>query len=91
MLGAIGLCLVAALLAVRFLLYPIVIYFIDLKGLRRYPNMTLFSGISNVPYMLESSRGFRSKRMTELHKVHPVIRIGPNSLSYGKVSAIKVS
>jgi len=76
MLGTIALSLVTALLAVRFVLYPIVIYFIDPKGLRRYPIMTLLSGISNIPYMPESSRGFRSKKMTELHKSTPSFVLG---------------
>ncbi|KAL3464895.1 hypothetical protein BJX64DRAFT_286083 [Aspergillus heterothallicus] len=79
----------ALLLFVRFLLYPVGMYFMDPKGLRKYPNMSLLSGMTNIPFMLEAGRGFRSKRLAELHKTHPVIRIGPNSLSYGKARAIK--
>ncbi|RMJ10010.1 hypothetical protein CDV36_010363 [Fusarium kuroshium] len=33
--------------------------------------------------------GFGSKTLYEMHKEHPVIRTGPNSLSYGSVQAIK--
>lgn len=91
MYGIFSLGLAALLLILRFLIYPLVIYFIDLKGLRRYPNMSFFSGVSDLPYMIESTRGVRSKNLVELHKRHPVIRIGPNSLSYGNVGAIKVS
>ncbi|RFU26472.1 hypothetical protein B7463_g9863, partial [Scytalidium lignicola] len=39
--------------------------------------------------MVESHYGFRSKKLQNLHKKHPVIRIGPNSLSYGDAQAIK--
>lgn len=65
-------------------------YFRDIKGLRKYPNMSLFSGISNIPFMLLSREGFRSKRLYEMHSQGiPVIRIGPNSLSYGDSAVIK--
>ncbi|KAH0021032.1 cytochrome protein, partial [Aureobasidium melanogenum] len=65
-------------------------YFKDPKGLRRYPNMHFLSGITNVPYMLLSEKGFRSKKLLELHASGmPVIRVGPNSLSYGDTRAIK--
>ena len=33
--------------------------------------------------------GARSSRLVELHKTHPVIRTGPNTLSYGNPRAIK--
>ncbi|POR35327.1 Cytochrome P450 oxidoreductase [Tolypocladium paradoxum] len=78
-----------ALLFIRYLIYPVVYYYVDRKCLRRYPNMSAFSGITNIPFMIEASRGFRSHRLAELHKKHPVVRIGPNSLSYGSVGAIK--
>ncbi|BCS22405.1 cytochrome P450 [Aspergillus puulaauensis] len=51
--------------------------------------MSLLSGMTDLPFMFEAARGFRSKHLAELHKTHPVIRIGPNSLSYGDVRAIK--
>lgn len=58
-------------------------------GLRKYPNLSPFSGISTLPFMFMASRGFRSMELTKLHKKHPVIRTGPNMLSYGDVRAIK--
>lgn len=58
-------------------------------GLRKYPNLSPFSGISALPFMFMASRGFRSMELAELHKKHPVIRTGPNMLSYGDVRAIK--
>jgi cytochrome P450 len=51
--------------------------------------MTPLSGISSIPFMILAHGGFRSSRLAELHKEHPVIRTGPNTLSYGDVRAIK--
>ncbi|KAK3704715.1 hypothetical protein LTR37_013689 [Vermiconidia calcicola] len=65
-------------------------YFRDPKGLRRYPNMSAFSGISSVPYMILSYNGFRSKHVYDLHTSgKPVVRTGPNSLSFSDARAIK--
>jgi hypothetical protein len=83
-----------AFLASFSLLYlfvlPVIEYFRDPKGLRRYPALDSFAGITNISFMIESHRGFRSKKLAELHKEHPVIRTGPNSLSFGDAQAIKV-
>ena len=79
-----------ALFFIRFVLYPVLYYYVDPKKLRKYPNMSTLSGMTNIPFMIEATKGFRSYRLAELHKKHPVIRIGPNSLSYGSVDAIKV-
>ena len=81
--------LLGVLVVGYFVIYPVFHYFRDPKGLRRYPNMTPLSGMSAVPFMLMASRGFRSKELSELHQKHPVIRTGPNTLSYGDVRAIK--
>lgn len=45
--------------------------------------------MSNIPFMIEAHRGFRSKRLAELHEKYPILRTGPNSLSYGDLRAIK--
>ncbi|KAM6523532.1 hypothetical protein FSOLCH5_004149 [Fusarium solani] len=79
----------AASLIGYFILYPVFEYLRDAKGLRRYPNFHPLAGISNLPFVREAARGFRSKTLYEMHKEHPVIRTGPNSLSYGSVQAIK--
>lgn len=68
---------------------PAVTYFYDAKGLRKYPNYYLLSGISDLPFLYESRTGFRSRRLFEAHKRHPVLRIGPNTLSYSDPRAIK--
>ena len=78
------------LFALQIFIYPIVKYFYDAKGLRKYPNLSLISGITNIPYMIESTRGRRSERLAQLHQTHPIIRIGPDALSFGDCRAIKV-
>ncbi|EOD45773.1 Benzoate 4-monooxygenase cytochrome p450 protein [Neofusicoccum parvum] len=72
-----------------FVVYPVFEYFRDPKGLRKYPNLSPLAGMTNIPFMMLAHTGARSTHMVELHKKHPVIRIGPNSLSYGDVRAIK--
>ncbi|KAJ5709485.1 cytochrome protein [Penicillium malachiteum] len=72
-----------------FLVIPTINYFRDPKGLRKFPQLSIWSGISDIPYLRASQRGFRSHTVLEAHKNHPVLRIGPNSLSYRDVRAIK--
>ncbi|OCK75377.1 cytochrome P450 [Lepidopterella palustris CBS 459.81] len=72
-----------------FIIMPVVNYFRDPKGLRRYPNFNAIAGISDLGFMYEAQKGFRSSKLNELHKKYPVVRIGPNSLSYGSPHAIK--
>jgi cytochrome P450 len=47
------------------------------------------SGFSYIPFMVLAHGGFRSKQLAKLHKKYPVIRTGPNTLSYGDMRAIK--
>jgi cytochrome P450 len=47
------------------------------------------SGISSIPFMVLAHGGARSTYLAKLHQKHPVIRVGPNALSYGDVRAIK--
>ncbi|KAJ5652577.1 hypothetical protein N7507_010003 [Penicillium longicatenatum] len=72
-----------------FLVAPVIKYFYDAKGLRKYPNFYALSGMSDLPFIYEAHRGFRSRNLFEAHKKHPVLRIGPNSLSYSDPNAIK--
>ena len=72
-----------------FFVSPIFNYFYDPKGLRRYPNFYFLSGISDLPFIYEAHRGFRSRNLLEAHKKHPVLRVGPNSLSYSDPNAIR--
>ncbi|KAI9370424.1 cytochrome P450 [Aspergillus egyptiacus] len=80
---------IGLLALIYFAIWPVFEYFRDPKGLRRYPNMSFFSGISAIPFMLMARRGFRSHELQRLHQKYPVLRTGPNTLSYGDVRAIK--
>ncbi|KAK5129253.1 hypothetical protein LTR08_003718 [Meristemomyces frigidus] len=73
-----------------FVGYHVRDYFRDVKGLRRYPAMDPVAAFSNISFMYLAQRGFRSKRLQDLHaQGHPVIRTGPNSLSYSDPRAIR--
>lgn len=76
-------------LAIYCILIPIITYIHDSKGLRKYPNFYLFSGISDLPFIYEAHKGFRSRNLFQAHRKHPVLRIGPNALSYSDPDAIK--
>lgn len=65
-------------------------YFRDPKALRRFPNFSTLSGITNIPYMVLSYKNFRSRKIYEQHaQGTPIIRTGPNSLSFSDMKAIK--
>ncbi|KAI8680357.1 hypothetical protein NCS57_00316200 [Fusarium keratoplasticum] len=72
-----------------FVISPVWLYLRDPKGFRKYPAMNALAGITDLGFMYEATKGFRTKRLTELHKKYPVVRIGPNSLSFSGVQAIK--
>ncbi|KAL2441232.1 Cytochrome P450 monooxygenase [Exophiala dermatitidis] len=72
-----------------FVLIPFVNYFRDPKGLRKYPKLTFWSGISDLPFIYEAHKGFRSNALLKAHQKSPVIRIGPNALSFSSPKAIK--
>lgn len=78
-----------SLLLAYFIIWPIIIYFKDPKGLRKFTVLHPLAGITNLIFAREALRGFRSKTLHDMHKTHPVIRTGPNSLSYGDLGAIK--
>ncbi|KAK0112655.1 hypothetical protein ONS95_014394 [Cadophora gregata] len=77
------------LLTAYFIIWPVVEYFRDPKGLRKYPNFNFLSGITDLSFCYEAHKGFRSEALLKAHQTAPVIRIGPNSLSYSDLSAIK--
>ncbi|KAI7227517.1 cytochrome protein [Hortaea werneckii] len=73
-----------------FIGYHVYDYFRDVKGLRRYPDMDPLAPFTNLSFMFLAYQGFRSDHLNKLHKAgRPVLRIGPNSLSYGDPSAIR--
>jgi len=73
-----------------FVGYHVYDYIRDENGLRKYPAMNILAGYTNLAFMVLSHRGFRSKELQEMHaKGNPVIRTGPNSLSYSDPQAIR--
>lgn len=90
MLGYALSALVAVGVVFQFFILPAIQYLQDPKGLRRFPALDCFAGFTNLSFMFEANRGFRSKKLASLHKIYPVIRTGPNALSYGNAQAIKV-
>ena len=89
MLGLLFLLATGILLVSYLILYPTVEYYYDPKGLRKFPNLNALSGLTNLSFVYEARKGIRSEKLLELHKKFPVIRIGPNSLSFGEPRAIK--
>ncbi|KAK3670016.1 hypothetical protein LTR78_010115 [Recurvomyces mirabilis] len=65
-------------------------YFRDRKALRRFPGMTPLAPFTNLPYMYHASRGRRYKAVHEAHqKYGPIVRVGPNSVSFNDVQAVR--
>lgn len=90
MLGYILSALVAFILFSYSVVWPVIEYFQDLKGLRKYPNLNILSGITDLSFIYEAHKGFRSKALLRAYKQSVVVRIGPNSLSYSDILVIKV-
>ncbi|KAH8204608.1 hypothetical protein TruAng_001237 [Truncatella angustata] len=72
-----------------FIIFPLISFIRDPKQLRRFPSFHPLAGFTNLIFMREAERGFRSKTLYNRHKDNPVLRIGPNALSYGNLRAIK--
>ena len=89
MFGPVAAAFALLSLLICFLVIPTSNYFRDPKGLRKYPNLHPLSGITDFVFLYHAHKGFRSKALFDAHKESPVVRIGPNSLSYGDVRAIK--
>ncbi len=79
-----------ALIAVAYLfILPVMNYFYDPKGLRKYNNFSPWSPFTDLRHVLLSSGGHRSRDIYEAHKKSPILRTGPNSLSFGDIRAVK--
>lgn len=89
MYGYIAFAFAALSLISYLVIWPVVEYFRDPKGLRKYPNLNPISGFTDLGFIYEALLPFRSQRLLEAHKKSPVVRIGPNSLSYSSIAAIK--
>lgn len=90
MIGYIFFAIATLVVSSYFIVWPIVEYFLDPKRLRKYPNLNILSGVTDLSFIYEAHQGFRSDALLRAHKQSPVVRIGPNSLSYSDISAIKV-
>lgn len=76
------------------LIKPVFTYFRDSKSLRRFPNASAISGITNFWFAWEAWKGRRFLSLKEKHDNYPgesipVLRIGPNHLSFQDSQAIK--
>lgn len=77
-------------LVTYIIIIPVVTYYRDPKALRKYPNLNALCGLSDLGFIWEANKPFRSNALLKAHKSSPVVRIGPNSLSFSDLSAIKV-
>lgn len=72
-----------------FLVLPIYHYYRDPKKLRQYPT-PLFAGFTNLWHMWEQ---YHHRRWISIHQAHeklgPIVRLGPNELSFTDPRAIK--
>ena len=68
---------------------PFAIYLYDPKGLRQYPHQNFLSGLTSLAYVYERRNPFRTRELRRQHEKHPVLRTGPNDLSFSSVGAIK--
>lgn len=91
MLGVIASAAVLAWLVLYLAVWSVVIFFYDPKGLRRYPCYSFLSGVTDLRHCYLASQGSRSKDLYEEHvrRAEPILRIGPNSLSFCDTRAIK--
>jgi cytochrome P450 len=86
----VGLFLLAVSVVAYVVVWPVLYYFWDPKGLRRYEGFTPLAGITDLAYCWLSDTGHRSRSMYEAHKAKgTILRIGPNALSFGNIAAIK--
>ncbi|KAJ9503764.1 hypothetical protein H2202_000903 [Exophiala xenobiotica] len=65
-------------------------YYRDAKELRRFPGLNALAPFTNIPYMFYASQCRRFKAVHDAHeRFGPVVRVGPNSLSFNDVAAVR--
>lgn len=84
-----GAIIIAAIVVFCLFLKPFASYLYDAKGLRKYPSQNPLSGLTSLSYVWERTERFRTRRLNDQHRKHPIIRTGPNALSFSDVRAIK--
>lgn len=57
-------------------------YFYDAKNLRKYENLSCFSGITTIPWVWESIQLRRFRTLHTAHQRAAIIRVAPNILSF---------
>ncbi|KAF2815312.1 putative cytochrome P450 monooxygenase, partial [Mytilinidion resinicola] len=82
------------LLTAVLILRPLFEYFRDSRNLRRLPNASPISGITNLWFVFQAYKGQRYFALMEKHHNHPhgprpVLRIAPNHVSFTDPQAIK--
>ena len=90
MLGVIASFLV--IYAASILFKPLLHYFRNENGLRKYPGENLLSGISGIGHNWEVGRKhklFHTKRLHDKLMKEPVIRLAPKWLSFGRSRAVQ--
>ena len=78
---------ITGLAPVIYIIYCFAIYCYDAKRLRRFPNLSALSGMTDLPWVWESIRGRRYKTLHAAHQTHPIVRISPNTISFNSPSA----
>ncbi|KAJ9654566.1 hypothetical protein H2198_006381 [Neophaeococcomyces mojaviensis] len=81
----------AGFIVIAVLSWRLFTYFRDPKKLRRFQNMSLFSGITNIPFIMVAHGGHRSEYLLKRHRETGAgaLRIGPQHISYSDPRAIK--
>ncbi|KAL1871055.1 hypothetical protein VTK73DRAFT_2290 [Phialemonium thermophilum] len=76
-------------LLVRFLLWPLFVYWRDPKKLRRFPSVSC-AGITDAWGVLHQYRHTRTRAVHEAHKRHgEVVRVGTEHVSFATLQAIR--
>ncbi|KAH8695630.1 cytochrome P450 [Talaromyces proteolyticus] len=79
-----------ALAAIAFFSYPVAIYWIDSKKLRRFPAASIFAPLTCLWIFSHSLRRRRYRTVYDAHqKLGPVIRLAPDLLSFSDAEACK--
>ncbi|CAH0051294.1 unnamed protein product [Clonostachys solani] len=90
MLALISVIGLVALGLFSLVLQHVYVYLRDAKGLRKFPGMTPLAPFTNIPYLRVTGQGRRFKAVYEAHqRLGPVVRVGPNSVSFSDPVAIK--
>ncbi len=74
---------------VLFVAKPIYDYHRDPNDLRRFPAVSRFAALTNLWYMYNTWSHQRYIKLHAAHKKNPILRIGPNHLSFGEADAIR--